>query len=184
MSNPIDPRESADTATIAETNRTDTANTVDAPDAEDIGTNTTETHTAPADNGHPVTSTIFRMDGDAYFANDTAKGGTWAYSGTLTRSFTGGNWNGKIRAEFAPRTDEEAANPQGSPAIQPIIMEAVFYGSFREAHGIMRAAIAAVARRREAANAKSRRRKAAKAAQNALEGVDAANTSADNAERF
>lgn len=185
MSNPIDPRESADTANVAETNRTDTANTVDAPDAEDIGTNTTETHTAPAGNGHPVTSTIFRMDGDAYFANDTAKGGTWAYSGTLTRSFTGGNWDGRIRASFAPRTDKEAANPQGSLAIQPIIMEAVFYGSFREAHGIMRAAIAVVARRREAAKAaKIRRRKAAKAAKNAPEGVDAANTSPEDAERF
>lgn len=163
---PIVPRENADTAAV------------------DIGTNTTEITEAPADNGHPVTSTILRNDGEACYAHDAARGGTWAFDANLTRSFAGGNWRGTIRATFAPRTDREAANPQGRELLAPIVMEAVFYGSFREAHRIMRAAVAAVAHKREAQAAKSRRRRAAKAAQNAPEGVDAANASPEDAERF
>lgn len=179
-----DPRENADTATepAAAPSGTEPADTADGDTAEpaDIG-ETVET--SPAPNGHPVTSTILRHNGEACYAHDIANGGTWVYDGTLTRTYAD-RWRGTIRAEFAPRTDEEARNPQGRELLRPLVMEAIFYGDFREAHGVMRAAVGQLARRREAQAAHSRARKARKAAQNAPAPVDAANTNQDADERF
>lgn len=189
--NPIDPRENADTAANVADIQTDTAaapggtEPADTADTADTSETSVETHTAPADNGHPVTSIIFRRDnGDAYFAYDTAQGGTLVYRAILSKSVFATRWDGVIRAEFAPRTDEEARNPQGKPGIHPVVMEAVFYGLFGEAHRIMRAAVAAVAHKREAQAEKSRARKARKAAQNAPDAPDAANTNPDTAKCF
>lgn len=177
MSNtPIDPRENADTAAeiLADSE----------PRAADDPGDTMRTVTAPAENGHPVTSTTFRLDGKAYFAHYAASGGSFAYEGSLTLPASGGNWRGTIRATFAPRDRREAENPQGRHAIQPAIMEAVFYGDFHEAHAMMVAAIAAVSRRRERRAEKSRLRRAAKSAQNAPAPVDAANTPSNASEPF
>jgi hypothetical protein len=169
--NPIDPRENADTAAEIQ---------ADSKALDDLGENTMNTVTEPAENGHPVTITIFRYDGTPYFAHYDAHGGSFAYEGQLTRpASSGSNWRGTIRATFAPRDRREAENPEGRRAIQPAIMEAVFYGNFHEAHAMMVAAIAEVSRRRERRAEKSRRRRAAKAAQNAPAPVDAANTPAD-----
>lgn len=175
----IDPRENADTATetTAAPSGTEPA---ESAETADIG-ETVET--SPAPNGHPVTSTILRHNGEACYAHDIANGGTWVYDGTLTRTYAD-KWRGTIRAEFAPRTDEEARNPQGRELLRPLVMEAIFYGDFREAHGVMRAAVGQLARRREAQAAHSRARKARKAAQDAPAPVDAANTNPDADERF
>lgn len=172
MTEQIDPRENADTAT-----QTDGTN-VSVLDAE-APNDTNTTHVA----GYPVTDTILRdPDGEPYAAFGNAKAGprTITYNlgyryGLADRAVIAIT----IREELTPRNPSEAV-----VALRAPVAEAYCFGSFHTAVSIARSMCGGYAAKLAANIARNAARKARKRAQNAPEAPDAANTNPDTAERF